>query len=140
MRTRYNRFLPILTFATHDMTQVWIDIDENDNCGYFPMQVFEVRGVERVGESLLLDDVYNVEGRCEIVGWSDVGRCEIRVVPVGDSGSGESLLVHGGNHGIRLRPELIDSEWSLDAEREFGEPYMLLPSETAVDLVWTQRN
>ena len=125
---------------TDDITQVWIDIDENENCGYFPMQVFEVRGVERVAERLLLEDVNDVDGRCEIVGWSDTGRCEIRVVPVGDSGSGESLLVHGGNHGIRLRPELTNGDWSLDASCEFGEPYMLLPSETVLELIGTQGN
>ena len=117
------------------MAQVWIDIDDNDNCGYFPMQTFEVRGQERVASSILLDDVTNVDGRCEAVGWSDFGRCEIRVVPVGDSGAGESILVHGGNHGIRLRPNRGGAEWSLGSDDEFGEPYMLLPTGTAIEFV-----
>ena len=122
------------------MSQVWIDIEDNDNCGYFPMQTFEARGVERVAHSIVLDDVTNVEGRCEAVGWSDVGRCQIRVVPVGDSGAGESILVHGGNHGIRLRPRRIGAEWSLESEAEFGEPYMLLPTDTAVEFIATDSN
>ena len=117
------------------MPQVWIDIEDNDNCGYFPMQTFEVRGRERVASSILLDDVTNVDGRCEAVGWSDYGRCEIRVVPVGDSGAGESILVHGGNHGIRLRRNRGGADWSLGSDDEFGEPYMLLPTGTAIEFV-----
>lgn len=117
------------------MAQVWIDIEDNDNCGYFPMQTFEVRGQERVASSILLDDVTNVDGRCEAVGWSDDGRCEVRVVPVGDSGAGESILVHGGNHGIRLRSNRATADWSLASEDEFGEPYMLLPSGTSIEFI-----
>ena len=117
------------------MAQVWIDIEDNDNCGYFPMQTFEVRGQERVASSILLDDVTDVEGRCEAVGWSEEGRCEVRVVPVGDSGAGESILVHGGNHGIRLRSYGVLADWSLESEDEFGEPYMLLPTGTSIEFI-----
>ena len=120
------------------MAQVWIDIEDNDNCGYFPIQTFEVRGVERVALSIVLEDVNNVEGRCEVVGWSDEGPCEIRVVRVGDSGAGESILVHGGNHGIRLRPCRNADEWSLFSVDEFGEPYMLLPTGTGVEFIETE--
>ena len=121
------------------MAQVWIDIEDNDNCGYFPIQTFEVRGVERVAPSIVLDDVTDVEGRCEVVGWSDQGPCDIRVVRVGDSGAGESILVHGGNHGIRLRSYPVADEWSLHSGDEFGEPYMLLPTGTDVEFIETKK-
>ncbi len=117
------------------MSQVWIDIEDNDNCGYFPIQTFEARGVERVARSIVLDDVTNIEGRCEVVGWSDEGACDIRVVKVGDSGAGESILVHGGNHGIRFRSYRIADEWSLYSGDEFGEPYMLLPTGTMIEFL-----
>ncbi len=117
------------------MAQVWIDIEDNDNCGYFPMQTFEVRGQERIASSILLDDVTSVEGRCEAVGWSEEGRCAVRVVPVGDSGAGESILVYGGNHGIRLRSADSGSDWSLESEDEFGEPYMLLPTGSEIEFI-----
>ena len=117
------------------MPQVWIDIEDNDNCGYFPMQTFEARGVERVASSVVLESVTNVEGRCEIVGWSDEGRCDVRVIQVGDSGAGESILVYGDNHGIRLRPSNSEGEWMLGAPHEFGEPYMLLPAGTVVEFI-----
>ena len=119
------------------MSQVWIDIEDNDNCGYFPILTFEVRGTERVANRVVLDDVTNVDGRCEIVGWSDAGQCEVRVVPVGDSGSGESILVHGGNHGIRLRSQRAGDAWSLESSSEFGEPYLMLPSGTPVEFLET---
>ena len=117
------------------MPQVWIDIEDNENCGYFPMQTFEARGTERVASRILLWNISGVAGTCEAIGWSDEGRCEIRVVPVGDSGAGESILVHGGNHGIRLRPNDAQSEWSLESPAEFGEPYMLLPTGTTIEFV-----
>lgn len=122
------------------MAQVWIDIEDNDNCGYFPMQTFEVRGEERVASRILLDDVTNVDGRCEAVGWSDEGPCKIRVVPVGDSGAGESILVHGGNHGIRLRSVNSRAAWSLQSDDEFGEPYMLLPTGSEIEFIESPRS
>ncbi len=115
------------------MPQVWIDIEDNDNCGYFPMQTFEVRGVERAAGAIVIADVSNVDGPCEVVGWDDGGPCELRVVKVGDSGAGESLLVHGSNHGIRLRPRRASEKWSLDSGEQFGEPYMLLPYDTEIE-------
>lgn len=117
------------------MAQVWIDIEDNENCGYFPMQTFEARGVERVAGSIVIGEVSGVDGVCEVIGWSGEGRCEVRVVAVGDSGAGESILVHGGNHGIRVRPQVATGDWSLESAEEFGEPYMLLPTGTCIEYV-----
>ncbi len=117
------------------MAQVWIDIEENDNCGYFPIQTFEARGEECRASAIALDNVVNVSGRCEVVGWNDGSKCEVRVVPIGDSGAGESILVYGGNHGIRLRPLASEASWSLDSDGQTGEPYMLLPTGTRVDFL-----
>ena len=117
------------------MAQVWIDIEDNSNCGYFPIQTFEARGVERVCRSILLDDVSEVDGLCEVVGWSNEGRCEVRVVAVGDSGAGETMLVYGGNHGIRLRPHILSTEWSLESPDEYGEPYMLLSECASIEFL-----
>ncbi len=117
------------------MAHVWIDIEDNENCGYFPLQTFEARGIEREAASVMLNSATGVDGKCEVVGWSDEGRCAVRVVPVGDSGAGESILVYGGNHGLRLRAYGNDAEWSLESAGEFGEPYMLLPSLSDVVFV-----
>ena len=115
------------------MPQVWIDIEDNDNCGYFPMQTFEARAAETTASSVVIDSIDETGGETEVVGWSDAGRCDVRVVRVGDSGAGESILVHGGNHGIRLRAANVDRPWSLDDDDETGEPYLLLPVDSRVD-------
>ena len=112
------------------MAQVWIEIEENDNCGYFPIQVFEARGTERVADSIVIEH----QGQQQVVGWEDSAPAPVRVVPVGDSGAGESLLVYGGNNGVRLRPVGSQGQWSIDNEGESGEPYLLLASGTGVEM------
>lgn len=110
------------------MTQIWIEIEENDNCGYFPVLVFQAVGQERTAPSVFIDH----SGEHEVVGWEDGAPSLVHVVQVGDSGAGRSTLVYGGNNGIRLRPVGSDSHWSLEAEEQFGEPFMSLESDAAV--------
>lgn len=112
------------------MAQVWIEIEENENCGYFPIQVFEARGTERVADSIVIEH----QGRQQVVGWEDGEPTSVRVVPVGDSGAGESLLICGGNNGIRLRPATSSRTWSTDNNNESGEPYLLLAADTNVEM------
>lgn len=114
------------------MPQAWIDIEDNDNCGYFPIQTFEVRGQETVSSSVIISQIAEADGPHEVVGWCDGRPCDVRVVTVGDSGQGESVLVHGGNNGIRLRPARSDRDWEIGAEGQFGEPYMLLASDSSI--------
>ena len=104
------------------IVQVWIEIDENENCGYFPTQVFEARGEESVAESVVVDQ----SGLHEVIGWQDGAPFPVRVVPVGDSGAGQSTLVYGGNNGIRMRQAGSDDAWSEDSGDQIGEPYLLL--------------
>ena len=113
------------------MAQVWIDIEENDNCGYFPMQTFEARGEVETSGSVTVDEFPGRDGSQEIVGWcSDDGGspCEVSVVLIGDSGAGESRLVSGGDYGVRIRDAGTGEEWSVDSVSQQGEPYVLLNS------------
>ena len=122
------------------MAQIWIDIEDNENCGYFPMQTFEMRGSPETSPSVVVDDLPGPEGSegpQEIVGWCSEGGgtpCEVTVVLVGDSGAGESRLINGGDNGIRIRPAGSSEPWSLDAGRQRGEPYILLVSEASYRL------
>jgi hypothetical protein len=119
------------------MTQVWIDIEDNENCGYFPMQTFESRGVAETSASVFVDDLPGATGPQEIVGWcSDNGgvACDVTVVLIGDSGAGESRLISGGDNGIRIRPTGSDEAWSLEAQQQRGEPYVLLASDAVYRL------
>ena len=114
------------------MAQVWIDIEDNDNCGYYPTQTFEIRAAPETGAFVKVDDLPGGKGPQRVVGWcpEDGGsECEVTVVLIGDSGAGESRLIKGGDHGVRIRPAEITGPWSLDAKTERGEPYVLLSSD-----------
>ena len=111
------------------MAQIWIEIDDNENCGYFPVQVFEVLGQPEKGRRLVAEEVPGRTGPQEIVGWcSDDGGtpCEVVAVVIGDSGSGQSRLVRGGDNGIRMRSADSTADWDLDNHDQAGEPYLLM--------------
>lgn len=107
------------------MDQIWIEIEENENCGYFPMMVFQATGQERAASSVFVD----LNGEHEVIGWEDGAPTAVRVVRVGDSGAGTSTLIYGGNNGIRLRPAGATSPWRLDAEDQFGEPFLSINAD-----------
>ncbi len=120
------------------MAQVWIDIEDNENCGYYPTQTFEMRGIPETGSAVEVDELPGATDPQRIVGWcSDGGGtpCEITVVTIGDSGAGESRLIKGGDYGVRVRPATAAESWSIDAPTERGEPYILLDSEARYRLI-----
>lgn len=120
------------------MDQLMIDIEDNDNSGYFPIQVFETQSEPRSASMITLPNIPENDEPHDVVGWcSDNGgsACAVTAVVVGDSGSGQALMLHGGDHGVRLRPSSNGSKWSLDAADQFGEPYLLL--QTSVDLIFS---
>ncbi len=117
------------------MPQIWIDIEDNDNSGYHPQQTFEQTGEIATAAAVIVPIVSGGDGPHEIVGWCQDGgggACEVSYALVGDSGAGVSRLVWGGDNGIRLRAAGSTEAWSLDADGQFGEPYMLLNPEIAV--------
>ncbi|MDA0595713.1 MAG: hypothetical protein O2921_00885 [Chloroflexi bacterium] len=118
--------------------QLMIDIEENDNCGYFPIQVFETQSKPKTVTLITIPNIPGKDEPYEVVGWcSDNGGmpCEATAVLVGDSGSGQALLIHGGDEGIRLRPTSSNSPWVLGTDDQIGEPYLLL--QTSVKLVYS---
>ena len=122
------------------MGQIMIDIEDNDNSGYFPVQVFESQGEPRSSAVITVPSIPGSDEPHEVVGWcSDAGDrggpCQATAVIVGDSGLGQALMVHGGDHGVRLRPASSGSPWSLSAGEQMGEPYLLLASSS--DLVFS---
>jgi len=106
-----------------------IDIEDNDNSGYFPIQVFETQSEPRIANVITIPNIPESDEPHDVVGWcsEDGGRpCEVTAVLVGDSGAGQVMMIHGGDHGIRLRPSSSDTPWSLDSSDQIGEPYLLL--------------
>ena len=120
------------------MDQLMLDIEDNENCGYFPIQVFETQSEPRSAAVITIPNIPQSDEPHDVVGWcSDEGgpACEATAVVVGDSGSGQALMIHGGDHGVRLRPSNSSSPWSLDSADQIGEPYLLLQS--SVELVFS---
>jgi hypothetical protein len=116
-----------------------IDIEDNDNCGYFPIQVFEEQSEPKSAAVVTVPDLPGKDEPYDVVGWcSDDGgvACEVTSVLVGDSGSGQALMIYGGDYGVRMRPTNSMSEWSLESDDQIGEPYLLL--RTSVELIFSQ--
>jgi hypothetical protein len=119
------------------MDQIIIDIEDNDNCGYFPMQVFEVQGEARSSAVITIPSVPGSDEPHDVAGWcseagEDGGPCDATAVAVGDSGAGQVIMIHGGDHGIRMRPASSRSPWSLSSADQIGEPYMLIASSSEI--------
>ncbi len=103
-------------------------IDPNPNCPEGCDRRFqaagEPRAVGRVRYWVGPDEAI----LCDVAGWSSAGGgtpCEARAVPVDDSGAGVSLLIYGGDWGLRLTPAA--------GGEPFGEPYLLLDDEDVVE-------
>ena len=120
------------------MGQIWVDVEENPNSEYLPMRVFETQGEEIVAPAIRVSEVSGGEGPHEIVGWSSDGDgtpADITYALVTDSGAAVSILVVGGDFGVRLRPVGATETWSLDSDAQRGEPYLLLPPEVEITAI-----
>ena len=117
-----------------------IDLEENKNSGYFPIQIFETQGKPRSVKMITVPNIPESDVPHDVVGWcSDDGGsiCNVTAIAVGDSGLGQVTMIYGGDNGIRLRPSSSRSVWSLDATDQSGEPYILL--STSIDLIFHEK-
>ena len=117
------------------MGYIYVEVDENANCMYFPMQAFEANGNLYTASQLLVPQVSGANGGHVVVGWcgkAGGAPCEVRYALVGGSGAGISLLVAGGEFGLRLKPASSDADWDLNNRLQFGEPYLLLDPKAKI--------
>ena len=86
---------------------IYLEIDENDNSEYMPMQVFEALADPVPVSRVRLFEPGREHGVYEVTGWSSEGDgspCPAMYAPVSDSGQAEAYLVFGGDWGVRFRP------------------------------------
>lgn len=117
------------------MPQIYVEVEESPNCEYSPLQTFQALEPPRTAAALVVSEVAGGRGAHSVVGWcSDRGGspCAVTYARVTDSGSGSSLLVSGGDYGIRLKPAGDRTSWAIGAAGQWGEPYMLLDPNVAV--------
>jgi len=116
---------------------MYLEIEENPNCEATPLQLFEALSPPKAVQKMWLER----EGKkvlCWVAGIEKGGvPSPAYAVKVSDSGSGSSLLIYGGNWGIRFKPVPFEEEpWDLQNPHQWGEPYKFYGSES--DLVYAE--
>ncbi len=117
------------------MSQIQVEVEENRNCPYSPLQVFETLGEVRTAREVRLAGTGGADAPQGVVGWSSAkggSPCPVRYVEVSDSGGGASLLMLGGDFGIRIRQADSPGPWDLADGAQWGEAYLLLDPRIAV--------
>ena len=117
---------------------IYLEIEENDNCEYMPMQVYEARADPVPVRRVKLFEQDRPEGMYDVTGWcseDDGTPCPAMYVPVSDSGQAEVHLVCGGDWGVRLKPADSGEEWNIESPDQWGEPYLMLtdPDDIVLD-------
>jgi len=109
---------------------MYIDIDANDNVSEPCMATFKETGPLRTVSAVRLwrDNVWQW---CAITGWNDNQSTAAGLSPIEESGDGPALLLHGGNHGLRLAvitaPDRAASvRWDVNDARQWGEPFLVI--------------
>ena len=108
---------------------IFLEIEENENSEYMPMQVYEAQADPVPVRRVRLFEPDRPHGVYEVTGWSSEGSgtpCTAMYVPVSDSGQATVHLVCGDDWGVRFRPEGSNEEWDINSTDQWGEPYLML--------------
>lgn len=114
---------------------IYIEVEENENSEYMPMQVYEALSPPRPIHKVRLIGHGNAVGIYDVIGWSSENGgspCPAMYAPVSDSGQAVVHLIFGGDWGIRLRQETSPLDWRVGSPAQFGEPYLMLTDESDV--------
>ena len=114
---------------------LYVEVEENDNCEYMPLQVYEARADPVPVYRVRLFEPDRPQGVYEVTGWSseDSGTpCLAMYAPVSDSGQAVVHLVCGGDWGVRLRQPGSDETWDVDNADQWGAPYLMLTDEADI--------
>jgi len=116
---------------------IYIEVEENENCEYMPMQVYEPQADPVPVTRVRLEEPDRPHGVYEVTGWSSEGGgtpVAVMYAPVSDSGQARAHLIYGDDWGVRLRPEGSGSEWDVNDNEQFGEPYLILLDDSLIVL------
>jgi hypothetical protein len=114
---------------------IYLEVEENDNCDYMPMQVYEPQATSRIIVQVLLEEPDRPHGVYHVTGWSSEGDgtpVDAMYAPVSDSGQARAHLIYGGDWGLRLKPVDLDETWDIGSANQFGEPYLILLDDSAI--------
>ncbi len=104
-----------------------IEISPNPNCEAVEMRVFHDLEPPRPVTRVRLERAPGQPEWCAVTGWTlKHTACPASVRKVDDSGEGVTMLVSGGEAGLRLRPADDAAPWRLDDPRQWGSPFLLI--------------
>jgi len=110
---------------------MFLRFEENPNCGFVDDRVFTERTEPRAVGAVLRKHG-GKENWCPIVALDEKGRpFPARARKVEDSGEGICYLVYGGLWGLRLKDPDCRDPWSIEDPHQWGEAFLLLPSDGA---------
>ena len=116
---------------------IFLEVEENPNCDYMPLQVYEAQRDPVPIATVQLADLDRPHGVYQVTGWSSEGDgtpTPAMYAPVSDSGQAVVHLVYGGDWGVRLKALDSDEVWDLASADQWGEPYLMLTDEADVVL------
>ena len=111
---------------------IYLEVEENDNCEYMPLQVYEAHRDPVPISQINLTELDKPHGVYQVTGWSSEGGgtpSQAMYVPVSDSGQAVVHLVYGGDWGIQLKQLDSDEDWDTGSPNQWGEPYLMLTDE-----------
>ena len=109
--------------------QIYLEVEENQNCEYMPLQVYEARADPVAITQVRLFEPDMPHGVYEVIGWTsedDGSPCPAMYAPVSDSGQAVVHLVCGDDWGIRLKPVGSAEDWDIDSTNQWGMAYLML--------------
>lgn len=108
---------------------MYIDIDPNPNLDEACMATFKETGASAPLRAVKLwrDGAWHW---CAVTGWADDAPTSALLTPIEESGDGPALLVHGGNHGLRLAAIADPAAaaaigWDVADPSQWAEPFLL---------------
>lgn len=103
-----------------------VDVSEGPNCSWTLARLFKALTTPHPVREVIAPNPNGNDCLCQVTGWSASGPCEAKAVLVEDSGEGVSMLLYGGDAGLRLKALDNEEPWDLDSSLQWGEPCLLL--------------
>lgn len=117
------------------MATLMFEVEENSNCEGMPQLIFNTMATAgRISHVKTSKSGRDMTFH-PITGWSSEGGgspCDAWAVRIEESGTGEGLLIYGGDWGLRVMPPNVHEEWDIESANQWGETYLILGDDSEV--------
>jgi hypothetical protein len=112
---------------------MYLIVEENKNSTP-DERVFAESGTPKNIRRIKIDTPFGPDQWCVAAAVEEGGQfASAQAVQVEDSADGTVWLVFGGMWGVRFRREVDQGDWALDNTAQWGLPFLVLDSSTAID-------